>query len=209
MTTKARRGTVEPFQPRTRAPSKRGSALLTYQLKLTLMETDPPIWRRLRAPGSATLAQLDRVIQAAMGWTNSHLHTFTAGGTVYAVPSPDWDVEMEDERRFRLEQVAKETGEAFVYEYDLGDSWQHQVLVEAVRFEKGPAEAACLAGERACPPEDSGGVHGYYEKLECLRDKRHPEHRETKRWLDDVSGGPFDPEAFDLASVNRALKRLS
>lgn len=128
---------------------------------------------------------------------------------MYAVPSPDWDVEMKDERRFRLEQVAKEQGEAFVYEYDLGDSWRHQVLVEAIQFETGPAgETACLVGERACPPEDSGGVHGYYEKLECVRDKRHPEHREMKQWLEGVTGGPFDPEAFDLESVNAALKRL-
>jgi pRiA4b ORF-3-like protein len=85
-----------------------------YQLKITLMETDRPIWRRLRVPGDTTLARLDRIIQAAMGWTNSHLHTFTAGGVVYAEPSSEWAIEVRDERRARLDGITREEGEAFV-----------------------------------------------------------------------------------------------
>ncbi len=178
-----------------------------YQLKVTLMETDPPIWRRVRVPGDVTLARLDRILQTAMGWTNSHIHTFTAGGVVYAEPDPEWDVR--DERRARLSGIAREEGEAFIYEYDLGDSWRHQVLVERVRFDAKHTEgASCLAGERACPPEDSGGVPGYYEKLECLRDPDHDEHEETKAWIEGMTGGPFDPDAFDLDAVNRTLKAL-
>jgi hypothetical protein len=78
-----------------------------YQLKVTLMETDPPIWRRLRVPGNTTLPRLDRIIQTAMGWTNSHLHTFTTGGVIYAVPDPEWGIDVKDERRVRLDRIAK------------------------------------------------------------------------------------------------------
>src|SRR6266568_7387227 len=106
----------------------------TYQVKVTLMETEPPIWRRLLVPGNTTLRRLDRIIQTAMGWTNSHLHTFTDGGVLYADSHAEWEIDVKDERRVRLESIAKEEGEAFVYEYDMGDSWRHQVLVEEVRW---------------------------------------------------------------------------
>lgn len=180
-----------------------------YQLKVTLMETDPPIWRRLRVAGDTTLARLDKIIQRAMGWTNSHLHTFTAGGVLYADPSPEWEMEVKNERRARLGRIAREEGEAFIYEYDPGDSWRHQILVEEVCVESGDAAApVCLGGERACPPEDCGGVQGYYETLECLRDPNHGEYENTKTWIESMTGGPFDPDAFDLEAVNRGLKTL-
>ena len=182
---------------------------MLYWLKVTLLETDPPIWRRLRVPGKTSLARLDRIIQTAMGWTNSHLHTFTAGGVVYSEPSGEWETPVRNERRARLEQIAKEAGEAFVYEYDLGDSWRHQVLVEEVWADTGDDEApVCLAGERACPPEDCGGVHGYYETLKRLRDPDDDEHEQTKTWIESMTGGPFDPDAFDLEAVNRAVSRF-
>ena len=180
-----------------------------YQLKVTLLETAPPIWRRLRVPGPTSLARLDRIIQIAMGWTNSHLHTFTAGGVMYADPSPEWEIRVRNERRTRLEGIAKEEGEAFIYEYDLGDSWRHQVLVEEVRVgSEATLDAVCLGGERACPPEDSGGVQGFYEKLECLNDPGHEEYEATKIWIESMTGGPFDPDAFDLDAVNRALRAI-
>ena len=182
----------------------------TYLLKVTLMGTDPPIWRRLVVPGDTTLAALDRIIQAAMGWTNSHLHMFTAGGVLYAEASPEWEMEVRDERRVRLADVAREEGEAFVYEYDLGDSWRHQVLVEEVIV--GRADVAgrprCLGGEMACPPEDSGGVGGYYDKLLTLRDPESEEHESTRVWVESMTGGPFDPEAFDLEAANESIEAL-
>jgi hypothetical protein len=180
-----------------------------YQLKVTLMETDPPIWRRLSVPGDMTLWRLDRVIQTAMGWTNSHLQTFTAGGVLYADPSPEWEIPVKDERRVRLDRIASEEGEAFVYEYDLGDSWRHQVVVEEVRVGSGGAEGpVCLTGARACPPEDCGGVQGYYQTLEILRNPRHEEYQDTKTWIESMTGGRFDPDAFDVEAVNGALKGL-
>jgi hypothetical protein len=195
--------------PRTSAARKKDEPPWTYQVKVTLMETDPPIWRRLIVPGDTTLARLDRIIQAAMGWTNSHLHTFTVGGVLYAEPSPEWEVEVRDERRVRLADVAREEGEAFVYEYDLGDSWRHQVLVEEVIVAADEARGPrCLGGERACPPEDSGGIGGYYDMLLTLRDPHDDEYEGTRVWVESMTGGPFDPEAFDLEATNKAIEAL-
>ncbi len=115
---------------------------------------------------------------------------------------------MKDERRTRLGQIAQEEGEAFVYEYDLGDSWCHQVLVEDLRRASGAEIPRCLAGERACPPEDCGGVHGFYDTLAILSDPKHEEFEHTKTWIEGMTGGPFDPEAFDVEAVNAALKAL-
>ena len=106
-------------------------------------------------------------------------------------------------------QEMRDHGEAFIYEYDMGDSWRHQVVVEGVRVESGDAAGQlCLGGERACPPEDSGGVHGYYQTLEILRNPRHEEYQDTKAWIESMTGGPFDPDAFDVEAVNGALKGL-
>jgi len=151
---------------------------------------------------------LDRIVQTAMGWTNSHLHTFTAGGVLYAAPNAEWEVEVKDERRVRLAQIAREEGEAFVYEYDLGDSWQHQVLVEEVQVGSGNEVPVCIAGERACPPEDCGGVQGFYDTLAILRDPKHEEHEDRKVWIEGMTGGPFNPDAFDAEAVNVSLKAL-
>jgi hypothetical protein len=116
----------------------------------------------------------------------------------------------EGRRRVRLADVAREEGEAFVYEYDLGDSWRHQVLVEEV-IAGGADEAGrprCLGGERACPPEDSGGVGGFYDKLLTLGDPENDEHESTRVWVESMTGGPFDPDAFDLEAANESIEAL-
>jgi hypothetical protein len=180
-----------------------------YQLKVVLRETDPPIWRRIEVSGATTLPRLHDILQTVMGWTNSHLHMFTAGGVLYSEPNPEWEFEVRDEGRARLDQVAAEEGEAFVYEYDLGDSWRHQVEVEEVRAGSGGRfKPVCLGGQRACPPEDCGGVPGYYQNLEILRDPEHEEYEETRTWMESMLGGPVDAERFDIAAVNTALGRL-
>lgn len=140
------------------------------------------------------------VIQKTMGWETSHLHLFKIGPDEYGDPNPEWP-EVQDHRKVRLYQAAQDIGQ-FVYIYDMGDGWQHEVLVERAYSDKTFTGApTCLAGERACPPEDCGGIGGYTELLETLRDRLHPEHRRMKQWM----GGPFDPEAFDLAETNRLL----
>ena len=174
-----------------------------YQIKVTLEASKPPIWRRLLVRSDVTLAELHQVIQAAMGWAGYHLHQFIVGETYYGEPHPDYGFEMRDESRVKLSHVAPDEGAKFGYEYDFGDSWLHQVLVEKVLPpEPGQRYPVCIKGRRACPPEDVGGVWGYEEFLEAIRDPDHPEHEDYLEWI----GGEFDPEEFDLDDVNAALR---
>jgi hypothetical protein len=176
-----------------------------YQIKVTLDESKPPIWRRILAPGDVTLEELHYIIQVAMGWTNSHLHQFIVGQTYYGEPHPDYDLDMRDERKFKLDRIAPGEGSRFRYEYDFGDSWLHTLLVEKV-LEPQPGQyyPACVKGKRACPPEDVGGVWGYDTFLEAIQDPDHPEHEDYVEWV----GGEFDPEAFDLDETNEILRKL-
>lgn len=177
-----------------------------YVLKITLEEVEPPVWRRVQVPGSVTLDRLDMVIQKAIGWDNAHLHEFEVGGRRYGQPEPDEpEYEVEPEWKLTLRGAAPIEGARFHYVYDLGDDWGHEVLVESIQTPAAPFKhPVCLAGERACPPEDSGGAPGYANLLEVLRDRTHPEHRDMLAW----AGRGFDPERFDLAAVNRKLKLL-
>ena len=184
-------------------PRRPASPNQIYQLKITLKDSKPPIWRRVEVPDTVTLAQLHQIIQVAMGWYDSHLHQFTVGRAHYGVPDPDDFEEVRDERRVTLDQILTGPKQKLVYEYDFGDGWEHVVLLEkAVPPEPGVPYPRCTAGKRACPPEDVGGVWGYESFLEAIRDPQHPEHAEMLEWV----GGEFDPELFDLAAVNKALR---
>ncbi len=172
-----------------------------YQLKVTLRHATPPIWRRVLVLADDTLEDLHRTLQIAMGWEESHLHEFEAGGTSYGRPdteSPD----RSDERKVRLRSVLRKRGDRLAYQYDFGDSWEHDVVLEkAIPAERGMRYPFVVGGKRACPPEDCGGVGGYESFLEALRDPHHPEHADMLEWI----GGSFDPEAFDAQARNRAF----
>ncbi len=187
--------------------AKRAAEVPIYQIKVTLEGSKPPIWRRLLVRSDITLGDLHTIIQAAMGWWDYHLHQFTVGGTYFGVPDPDYDsyMEMQDEEEVTLGQVAPRGGFKFHYEYDFGDGWIHQVLVEKVLPpEPSQSYPVCIKGQRACPPEDVGGMWGYYDFLEALQDPEHEEHESYLEWI----GGDFDPEAFDLDEVNETLSDL-
>ncbi len=176
-----------------------------YQLKVTLRGSRPPIWRRLLVRADTRLSKLHEILQVAMGWADVHLHQFEVGGRQIGVPGDgDWG-EVEDERRVRLSEVAPGERARFTYEYDFGDSWWHQIVVEKVRSaEPGAVYPVCLAGRRAAPPEDVGGVWRYGVFLEAVADPTHPEHDEMIEWI----GRAFDPAAFHLEAVNASLRRL-
>jgi hypothetical protein len=177
-----------------------------YRIKVTLRHISPPIWRRIEVAGDIKLGKLHRVLQIAMGWYDSHLHAFRVGHTTYGVPDPDApvDMEMENERNVRLDQVTAE-GDKIIYEYDFGDGWEHELKVEwMLAPEPGVRYPRYTEGRRACPPEDCGGPWGYERLLEVLRDPKHEEHEEMREWI----GGDFDPEAFDLDEVNEALRHI-
>lgn len=181
----------------------------TYTLRVELEGVQPLIWRRLLVDGSVSLGSLHHYIQAAMGWTDAHLHEFQIAGQVFATPHPDDDPErrVSDERHAKLSKLVK-AGDHFVYLYDFGDNWSHRIVVEAVDPERreptGVAEVA--AGERACPPEDVGGAESYMEFVEAITRRRTSE--EAQDWL-AWAGMDFDPERFDRIAANAALLRMA
>jgi hypothetical protein len=190
------------------AAKKQPSEPQIYQLKITLLGIKPPIWRRFYVPGDMNLAKLHHVIQCIMGWEESHMHQFKVGKTYYGMTYPDdFDgmPETRDERKARLNELVSRPKAKFIYEYDFGDSWEHEVVLEKVLPpEPGTKYPVCLEGKRACPPEDCGGVWGYAELLETIQDPNHPEHDDMMEWL----GEGFEPERFDVEAVNKALRRL-
>jgi len=176
-----------------------------YQIKVTLRHSKPLIWRQLLVSGDATLFDLHKIIQVAMGWTNSHLHQFIVNGDYYSVPSEeDWQPVI-DERKYRISQIASTEQSKFIYEYDFGDGWEHDVIVEKILpFDPKEKYPHCLKGERACPPEDVGGIFGFEEFLEAIRDASHEEHESYVEWW----GGVFDPEAFNVDETNQLLGEI-
>lgn len=191
-------------------PGARKAAVSTYQLKIVLVGTRPPVWRRLQVPSNSNLGWLHAVLQVAMGWTNSHLHHFLTEDGRYSDPRNNEDLFVgeepdQNESKATLQQIAPE-GAKFTYEYDFGDSWGHKIIVEKIL----PPDAAvattalCVDGARACPPEDCGGVWGYAELLKTLKNPKHAEHERMKEWI----GGSFDAEAFDVDNVNLWLRKL-
>jgi hypothetical protein len=178
-----------------------------FQLKISLDEIQPSIWRRLRVPGDVSLFKLHFIFQIAMGWTNSHLHEFHIGDQYYGIPDEDaWDTrEIKEEKEYRLEQVIPSKGFQFSYLYDFGDSWEHTILVEDIlESMDGEICPRCLDGARACPPEDAGGIWGYEEFLEVITDPDNPEHDSYLTWI----GGAFDPDAFDRLRIDAELRNI-
>ncbi|MBN1666412.1 MAG: plasmid pRiA4b ORF-3 family protein [Anaerolineales bacterium] len=178
-----------------------------YQLKISLDEIQPTIWRRIQVPADTSLFQLHFILQLTMGWTNSHLHEYQIDGHTYGDPDNDEfnEFDIRDERDYQLQQVLPTTGLEFSYLYDFGDSWQHTLLLEAVLdVDDAPPSPACLDGARACPPEDVGGIYGYEEFLTAISDPDHPEHEDYLMW----AGKKTDPEAFDREAVDRTIKNV-
>ncbi|MEQ8667943.1 MAG: plasmid pRiA4b ORF-3 family protein [Pirellulales bacterium] len=195
-------------EPTLRKKSKRRSQSnlgVLYQFKITLLESNPPVWRRIQVQ-DCTLDKLHEHIQTAMGWTNSHLHQFDIRGERYCDPELlDDDFECVDSTVTRVSDILPKTGKrfAFKYEYDFGDGWEHEVFYEgSPHLEKGEKYPLCLEGERACPPEDVGGVWGYAEYLEALANPKHERHDEFMEW-----SGPFDPDNFDRKKATREMKK--
>ena len=175
-----------------------------YLLKIQLLDIEPAIWRRFVVPASITLDRLHDVIQIVMGWTDSHLHEFTIGNKRYT----EYPESKEDGLvcgRYRLGDLIKQKGRTFRYLYDFGDSWEHELVLEESRYFSPDMRTAltCLEGERACPPEDVGGVPGYFEFCNALKDPSHEEHESYIEW----SGGDYDSERFDPELVKWDLMK--
>ena len=180
--------------------------LNAVQLRVTLAEIKPLVWRRLVVPRTWHLGQLHLVIQAASNWWDCHLHEFRAGGLRYGNLETDEDggypdsPRLFDEREVRLLDFGRERETAFTYIYDFGDDWHHRVEIE--QHVTLPKMASCTGGARARPPEDVGGVPGYERFLEVMADRDDPEHADMKRWC----GGHFDRDWFDLAMADKDVR---
>ena len=176
-----------------------------YQIKVSLRDIRPPIWRRIEVLSDTTLEKVHMILQLGMGWNNYHIHQFTIGRVVYGQPHPDFDYEVKDERKVKLSQMALKENTKFVYEYDFGNRWEHMVLIEKILpVEKGKHYPYCSKGKRACPPEDVGGPWGYADFLEIVQDATHSEHDNMLKWV----GGEFDAEKLNLELVNENLKQI-
>ena len=179
-----------------------------YQLRVVLRHTDPPVWRRFTVPSDITLHRLHLVLQKVMGWKNAHLYRFSIGSQEYGELYHDNEnsgLDHKDSKRAKLKSLVAKQGSIFLYEYDFGDGWLHEVTLEAVLEPKPDLDhPACLAGERACPPEDCGGPPGFDNLLFIMNDPGHEEYQDMVSWL----GHRFDPTAFSLVQVNRRLNSL-
>lgn len=177
-----------------------------YQLKVTLQEIQPPVWRRIQVWHDITLARLHTVLQIVMGWEDYHLHEFVIGRRLYSVPDADDDLykrKVIDESRVHLQDVVPRVGTRFQYIYDFGDNWRHDLLLEAIVLPDSSAHyPRCVAGQRRTPPEDVGGTLGYEDYLEAVADPKHEAHENMLQWR-----GPFDPESFSFAAVNQRLRK--
>lgn len=179
------------------------------QFKITLKESQPPVWRHIQVK-DCTLDKLHEHIQTAMGWTNSHLHHFRVGKHLYGDPDLMQenfdDMDYRDSTTTMVSDILPKSGKRFrfQYEYDFGDSWHHEVLFEGeIPPEAGKQYPLCVEGERACPPEDVGGVWGYQEFVEAMADPGHERHDELREWV----GGKFDTEAFNAKKATKAMRK--
>ncbi len=187
-----------------------------YELRITLQEIRPPIWRLVHVPDTLPLSRLHDVLQTVIGWTDSHLHRFEKDGKQWGVPEhfEDDDIDIIDESRTKISDILTTPGDSVLYVYDFGDNWRHSVVLENIL----PASATmvrpvCLAGERHCPPEDVGGVPGYREFLKVIFDPSHEEFDHYVQWAEgpspvNQSVGRFQPEEFNIMAVNDALSRI-
>jgi hypothetical protein len=171
-----------------------------YQLKITLADIKPPVWRRVEVT-DCTLSKLHKIIQVVMGWDGYHLWAFDIEGDQYG-DDPEGDADMTSARKLRLSEIVQAGIKKFRYTYDFGDNWEHVLQVEKV-LDPAPQVKypRCVKGSRSCPPEDCGGAWGYGDFLAAIQHPGHESHEEMLEWV----GGEFDPEAFDIEAVNKEL----
>lgn len=178
-----------------------------YQIKITLRDIKPEIWRRFLVRDDITLFQLHQVILAVMGWAGYHIHNFRVSGKEYATPDPEFDLEGKiiNDKKVLLHDVIKKEGAKFEYVYDFGDNWEHDLVVEKISpIDPKTKYPLCIDGARACPPEDCGSTPGYEELLEAIADTEHERHEELLTWV----GEDYDPERLDLDEANETLASI-
>ena len=193
------------------SPARQSAASLSFNefatVRIELRHTDPLIWRQVEVPTSITLKVLHDIIQIVMGWFDCHFWEFTIGKQRYGLPTNDaWGTEPSiAAAKVRLRDVLKPRKTVIDYTYDFGDGWEHRLTVTDVRAgQSGVSYPRYIAGQRNGPPEDCGGIPGFYELLEAIADPAHPSHADLKEWV-----GDYDPVAFDALPIKYALGRIA
>lgn len=176
-----------------------------YQIKIILKDSEPSIWRRVKIASSIDLLELHGIIQAAMGWKDCHMHQFVSGGRHFGDEDPDFDYKMTDERTVRVDELLKKEKGSITYEYDFDDSWEHMIRLEKILpGDDTPNLPVCVEGERACPPEEIGGVWGYEDMLDSLKNTRDRDHKKAMA----IFGKDYDPDRLDIEEINARLAGL-
>lgn len=179
------------------------------QIKITLLDVEPPVWRRVLVPASLPLRRLHETIQAAMGWLNQHLYEFRIGERRYGVPDPEDDGSgptLANDNFVKLSSLVEQGIDRFHYTYDFGDDWRHTIVIEDVRpGEAGIDYPVLVEGVRRCPPEDCGGPPGFQAFLEAITDPGHPQHKETLGWYLE----PYDPDDIERDIIDAQLSRVA
>jgi hypothetical protein len=193
------------------SPARKKTAFDSFNeiatVRIELRDSDPLIWREVEVPTSVTLFVLHDIVQATMAWFDYHLWEFTVGTQRYGLPMEDgWDTEpCIDASKVRLRDMLKPRRTTIDYLYDFGDGWEHRLIVSRIRAgEPGISYPRYVGGEWNAPPEDCGGIPGFYEMLDALADPQHPDHTTVKEWLDD-----YDPKAIDELPIKYALSRIA
>jgi hypothetical protein len=182
-----------------------------FQINISLNYSNPTIWRQIHLHKSHTFFELHHIIQITMGWHNYHMYEFNVEGYRIGAIYEDEKVDgfdnnnLLDSATTKLCDVVSSVGDVIKYEYDFGDSWEHTIVVEAFLIASSErAYPMCIAGEMACPPEDSGGIYGHYSNLEILKDKKHPHYKQTKIWMPRG----YNPDKFNIDKINKKLDKL-
>lgn len=181
------------------------------QLKITIQDTEPHIWRRVLVDRGISFYEFHCVLQLVFGWKNSHLFEFRYKNCRISEQSEGFDDDDFGDSTFvdsifvSLGAFLIKENQEFIYEYDFGDGWEHEIIVEKLLPEDPKQKyPVCIGGELNCPPEDCGGTHGFKQLLKIIADKKHPEHKEMMNWV----GKKYDPKYFDKDAANKKLKYL-
>ena len=187
----------EAFRPLLGGPS-------VHALRIELLDVEPMVWRRFVVPSDTKLPKFNRMLETVMGWEGYHLHMFEVADLRIGRPD-EFSADIIDERQLKLEQLLPRVGSRLQWSYGFGDGWEHAVAVEAIEAPSPDVRyPICAAGERACPPEDCGGVWGYEHLRAVVVDPAHPEHEHLRDWV----GTGFDPDAFDQMAMTARHRRV-
>lgn len=183
-----------------------------FQFKIQLKHlNNPKVWRRVAVPEQFTFDQFHEVIIAAFGWRGYHLYQFSEKGyasqPAICIPNDEYEDEIEDSSKLTLSEIFFSPRQKFVYIYDFGDDWYHNITLEKIK-EDSAKVADCIAGGGACPPEDCGGFYGYLRLQEILSNPKDPEYAEMKEWLGLSKKEKWDADIFDLERTSKRVQRI-